>query len=250
MATILYSTEDIGDAYAPSLNAAFTQIFAESGIKPQVLAPVGGARTSAQEKALGGTDASDHVKKRAVDINNQRELRNWNQARFLAIMASFGWHNVTEQGTPFPTEPWHFANQSSTPTGGGSTPIDTDKEDEDMEIIVHVSDTSGKTTKIGQYYYVRDGVTPIVGPLTGTLTTFGQAYWINTVLAVPVKDVGGATFEAYVAELAKIVLTSSGAGTSDGFNSTDRATLNGINGHTDSAVGTVKIPTKVTGTLS
>lgn len=161
MANILFSTAQIGDAYAPSLNAAFQQIYEESGIKPVVLSPLGGERTIAQEKSVGGTGASDHVKKRAVDINNQRQLRNWNQTRFLAIMAQHGWHNVTEAGTPFQNEPWHFANQSSTPAGGNVNPINNETSELMSFKLAYVTDNNGNLYTLfdlvhGRYDQTRD----------------------------------------------------------------------------------------------
>lgn len=121
---ILYNpTVQIGDNYGPSLNAAFAQLRTESGIIPLVLAPYGGTRTPAQETAIHGPADSDHVKQRAVDINNQRIIRNWNEPRFLIIMSAHGWYNMTVTGQPFPTEPWHFATHSTTPTDTHVQPL-------------------------------------------------------------------------------------------------------------------------------
>lgn len=127
MAIIVFNSEDIGDAYAPSINAAFSELFQASGVVPRVLSPYGGFRTIAQQRAIspGVTNpaSSDHVKGRAVDINNHRTFRNWNTSRFLAILGKYGWRNVQISGAPFPTEPWHFANQSSNPQGSAGVPL-------------------------------------------------------------------------------------------------------------------------------
>lgn len=142
MATILFNAEDIGDAYAPSLNAAFRELYLASGQAPRVKAPLGGKRTLAQALAVPGAAGrnSDHFKGRAVDIDNQRWFRNWNETRFLAILAKYGWHNVQINGRPFPSEPWHFANQSTIPQGssgiplGSSGPISIRTETENVEL--------------------------------------------------------------------------------------------------------------------
>lgn len=117
MATILFNGEDIGDAYAPSLNAAFRELYLASGRAPLVKSPLGGRRTLWQAIRLGTGSRSDHYKGRAVDIDNQRWFRNWNEPRFLGILAKHGWRNVQINGDPFPREPWHFANQSAHPAG-------------------------------------------------------------------------------------------------------------------------------------
>jgi hypothetical protein len=117
MATILFNGEDIGDAYAPSLNAAFRELYLAAGRPPIVKSPLGGKRTLWEAIKLGTGARSDHYKGRAVDIDNQRWFRNWNEARFISILAKYGWRNVQIDGRPFPLEPWHFANQSSRPAG-------------------------------------------------------------------------------------------------------------------------------------
>jgi hypothetical protein len=117
MAVILFNGEDIGDAYAPSINAAFRELYLASGMAPRVKSPLGGRRTLAQAIKLGTGARSDHYKGRAVDIDNQRWFRNWNEARFISILAKYGWRNVQIDGRPFPLEPWHFANQSTRPAG-------------------------------------------------------------------------------------------------------------------------------------
>jgi len=186
MATIIYSTEDIGDAYAPSLNAALEEIHAASGIIPSVLSPLGGLRTLAQELALHGSPQSDHVKGRAVDINNQRQLRNWNEPKFLAILAAHGWHNIQIDGAPFPAEPWHFANHSTVPASEGSHPIppQSTQEDNAMYAFSYTSATAGVCTFIAAPgLYVKGcaatepaalGI-PVHGPLT--LSDLNAAMW-------------------------------------------------------------------------
>lgn len=196
MAAIVYSTAQIGDAYAPSLNAAFTQIYQESGIKPIVLSPLGGERTLAQEKSVGGTAASDHVKKRAVDIDNQRQLRNWNQARFLAIMAFWGWRNVTEGGTPFTKEPWHFANQSSQPAGGGAVPINTEQKVLDMIGLVYADQGAPKSVGTAIWFFpdTQIGYYPNADEISafqqqgGKFTNYNDAMWTATVGRLKIID--------------------------------------------------------------
>lgn len=128
LAPILFNGETIGAAYAPSLNAAFAELYELSGIKPEVRAPYGGARTADEQRQINpGQTVSDHVKERAVDIWNHQLIRNRiGSARFVAVLASRGWRNVQINGAPFPDEPWHFANQSSTPQGGNATVIEAD----------------------------------------------------------------------------------------------------------------------------
>lgn len=152
LAPILYSNATISGRHAPSLNAAFKELFAASRIKPQVLntaesiaaglTPVsGGSRTLAESILAGSGAASDHYENNAAghaaaDINNQRDLRNaLGDDRFEAILAGHGWHNIQIDGSPFPTEPWHFANHDATPQTAGldSTPFDNAEED-DMKI--------------------------------------------------------------------------------------------------------------------
>jgi hypothetical protein len=142
MATIWGSSEDIGDAYAPSLNAALQQLSRESGTRPVVLSPYGGLRTLAQQRAISpgvaNPASSDHVKGRGVDISNYAAIqRVIGLTRFKAVMAEFGWRNIQIDGKPFPSEPWHYANHSTTPAGSGgvalpgTTPT-PDWQDEDM----------------------------------------------------------------------------------------------------------------------
>lgn len=127
MSTILYNTENIGDAYAPSLNAAFEEIYQASGVKPRVIAPYGAASSPAIDRAhgiKGRGPNSDHYKARAVDIANYAWIERVIGRRELqAILARHGWDNVQSNGDPFPTEPWHFANRSVRPQGGTATPL-------------------------------------------------------------------------------------------------------------------------------
>ncbi len=107
---------------ADSLNAAFLEIYQVSGIKPRVLRTDGGARTKLQcdRRGLSWT-ISDHWEgawiergRAAVDIDNQREIRNKiGDAKFESIMRNHGWENVTVTGDDFPQEPWHFATRKS-----------------------------------------------------------------------------------------------------------------------------------------
>lgn len=114
-------------AYAPSWLAAVRDLTAAFGFAPRITVtngePIGAYRTRAQQQAVSpGTspDLSDHCKGRAVDITNQRAFRTRDQARFLRILADHGWKNVNTSGHSFPSEPWHFANQSATPAGAGT----------------------------------------------------------------------------------------------------------------------------------
>lgn len=80
--------------------------------------------------------------------------------------------------------------------GLGTTPLEDPMESR----LLNVTDTSGKTVKKGEYYYHRDGVTPIAGPISGAadITKFGGVYWLHTVMGVPITAIGGATLEAYM----------------------------------------------------
>ena len=159
LATIIYNTETIGAAYAPSLNAAFKELYRLSGIKPVVRAPYGGSRTLAEQRIISpGQTTSDHLKQRGVDIWNHQAIRNRiGNAKFIAVLWLFGWKNVQVNGAPFPSEPWHFANQSSTPQNGTtrpfpntpstpkppSTPTPVEEEDEMKNLLLHYTDTKG-----------------------------------------------------------------------------------------------------------
>lgn len=112
---IVYSNEDIGDAYGPSLNMALRQIHAESGIVPVTRSPYGGGRTPAQQQEINpGQYNSDHVKKRGHDLWNFEQIdARIGRARRFAIMARWGWKHVQVNGEPFALgiEDWHTANQ-------------------------------------------------------------------------------------------------------------------------------------------
>lgn len=123
------STETVAAKYAYSINAALMQLERESGIKPVVRAPLGGARTKAECNSLGTPwNVSDHyeaaVNRAAIDLWNWSEYANWNRKRFTAIMNAHGWYNVQVNGRPFPTEPWHWANHSATPLALQISPIE------------------------------------------------------------------------------------------------------------------------------
>jgi len=157
---IIYSADDprnggvaetIREDAAPSLNAAFAQIHAESGIKPIVLRDYGGARTEAQQAhlvSIGESDTmnSDHREDAlpghaAADIDNQVKLRAWNEGRFVQIMADHGWHNMTNTGAPFPKEPWHFATHNPITTASTNVhPLL--KGLPDMELVRNISDAT------------------------------------------------------------------------------------------------------------
>lgn len=143
LAPIINSSESIALAYAPSLNAAFVELWQHFGFWPEVREPLGGARTYAEQLQLVREDSrntmsSDHLKGRAVDIWNHQRFRNAGVSAFIQILAAHGWRNVQVNGRPFPSEPWHFANQSATPAGGMAIPIQTKpgkqprEEDDDM----------------------------------------------------------------------------------------------------------------------
>lgn len=138
LAPIIYNSETISARHAPSLNAAFKELFEASGIKPRVLTPDGGARTKEECIALGlDWRLSDHYEdspkgRAAIDLDNQRTFRNWNEPLFLAIMAKHGWHNIQINGLPFPSEPWHFANHDASPQQAGTPGRPLEKEEDPM----------------------------------------------------------------------------------------------------------------------
>jgi len=150
LAPIVYNVETIGAIYAPSLNGAFKELYRLSGIKPRVLAPYGGYRTLAdQQKINPNQTVSDHLLGRAVDIDNQGAIRTKiGSSLFVSTLRKFGWRNVQVNGALFPSEPWHFANQSSVPAGSGGTPLPvtpstplTDRKD--MTTVYHRPASSG-----------------------------------------------------------------------------------------------------------
>lgn len=129
MAIIANTSEDIGDAYVTSINAAFAELKARSGIQPKVLSPYGGRRTLAEQKyispAVSNPASSDHPKGRAVDIDNQRTLRNAiSSATFEGILANHGWRNIDLSGHAFPSEPWHFANHGTGSAAAGEGTVE------------------------------------------------------------------------------------------------------------------------------
>lgn len=112
-------SETINARHAPSIEAAFKELYKASGIVP-IVSQGGGSRTLAEAIAVGTGAASDHYQdnakgRAAVDINNQRTFRNWNEPVFEATLAKWGWRNITIDGVPFPSEPWHFANHDIIP---------------------------------------------------------------------------------------------------------------------------------------
>lgn len=113
MATIVYSSEDIGSAYQASLNAALRQVYAESGIVPITRSPYGGLRTYTQQQQINpGQFTSDHVKGRAHDLWNWQHIASKiGLARLHAIFARWGWKHIQVNGVPFPAgvEEWHHA---------------------------------------------------------------------------------------------------------------------------------------------
>jgi hypothetical protein len=149
LAPILYSNATVSAPHAPSINAAFKELYDLCGIKPQVLNAAeseaagfgyisGGSRDLAQSNAAGTGAASDHFESNAehhaaVDINNQRAFRNaLGDAVFEGVLAKHGWHNITIDGAPFPTEPWHFANHDAVPQRASldTTTFDNTEEEE------------------------------------------------------------------------------------------------------------------------
>jgi hypothetical protein len=149
-AAIVHSTETINAIFQPSLNRAFTELHRRTGIWAEVRSPNGGGRTKAQCLALGlSWTVSDHYEghpdRAAVDI--------WNHPAFprnvlVEVMRAEGWENVTVSGTPFPSEPWHFANNTHTRHIGTpdhaepSAPAPTQMEDT-MRLFV-IKDATGK----------------------------------------------------------------------------------------------------------
>lgn len=102
--------------YAGSFNAAAKELQQAFGFAPRILSPFGGYRTAAEQRNISPAtpaSVSDHTKGRGVDISNQRQFRNVNEKLFLEILAKHGWKNVDSAGRPFPSEPWHFANQNN-----------------------------------------------------------------------------------------------------------------------------------------
>ncbi len=158
---IIYSAETIGDAYAPSLNAAFAQLRAASGITPVVLRPYGGDRTLAEQRAISPAvrdpSTSDHVKGRAVDIDNHRALRNKLGGWFELILASHGWRNIDLSGRPFPSEPWHFASRTPAAAGGNPQPLPEPKDNDMIERRLLRQEGT-----IGVYKQVNNTLTPVI----------------------------------------------------------------------------------------
>lgn len=137
---IINSAETISSDFEQSINACFTKLYTLFGFWPRVLPPVGGDRTEAQQAHLvaiheSDTMNSDHRIDRegraAVDIDNQEDFRHANEKLFLDTLAEFGWHNMTNDGAPFPTEGWHFAKHGISTAGENSSPIDN-KGDTEM----------------------------------------------------------------------------------------------------------------------
>lgn len=152
LAPITHSKETIGAEHAESLNAAFAEIFGLCDFWPVVLTPYGGARTVAEQEKINPNISpllSDHVKRRAVDINNQRAIRNKiGSIKFEAIMAKHGWHNMQVNGKPFPLEPWHFATHAAGHLPNPKPPIHTiENEDPMTDSIYYVSDAKAKSVK-------------------------------------------------------------------------------------------------------
>lgn len=142
LAPIIYNTESISARHAPSLNAAFKELFDLSGIRPRVLSPDGGARTKEECIALGlDWSLSDHYEdspkgRAAFDLDNQRTFRNWNGPLFVATLAKYGWRNIQINGQPFPSEPWHFANHDITPAGSTGAPFPNTESETDMALFL------------------------------------------------------------------------------------------------------------------
>lgn len=145
LAPIINSSETISADAAPSINRVFTKLHASFGFWPRVLTPYGGARTKADQAHLVATKQSDTMNsdhredatgRAAVDIDNQEDFRHANQELFVNMLAAEGWHNITNEGEPFPTEPWHFAKHGIAPASDDSTLIinSNKKGNEDMEI--------------------------------------------------------------------------------------------------------------------
>lgn len=116
------------------------------GLGMRVLTPSGGGRTPAQQQAMfdaGQTDTrpanSDHVKYRAIDIDNQRTFRNANEAKFLAILKAWGWRQTVSD------EPWHFVNDEKNRTA----PVDPNPRYQ----VYYCTDGIGK----GWWYVVGNG---------------------------------------------------------------------------------------------
>lgn len=145
---IIYNNATINARFSAAINGAFKELFAASGIRPVVYAGwetsdgiPGGSRTLLEAIRAGSGPRSNHYENNpyaAVDINNQRQFRNWDEGRFLAILAKWGFHNVQINGAPFPSEPWHFANQSDNPisqAGEIGEPIGDDMSAEDVATL-------------------------------------------------------------------------------------------------------------------
>lgn len=140
--------------YAPSWFAATAELEKAFGFAPIITVtngdPVGAYRTADEQRRVSpGTSPnySDHCKGRAVDITNQRTFRNRDQTRFLNILSDHGWRNVNTSGHAFPSEPWHFANQSATPSGAGTLITETEY---DMRAI---REPGGGITLVGETTY-------------------------------------------------------------------------------------------------
>lgn len=137
LAYLYKCAEQIGSVYAPSANAAMRELESVSGVTVRVKAPLGGARTKAECNALGTSwTISDHWegRGRALDVDNRGDITSGIARRrgitfnaavtvYYQIWAKWGWHNITTDGQPFPSEPWHLANHSTQPAGSSGGAI-------------------------------------------------------------------------------------------------------------------------------
>jgi hypothetical protein len=56
----------------------------------------------------GALPGGDHEKGRALDIRNWKQFVERDAIAFYRILASNGWRNITSDGKPFRSEPWHW----------------------------------------------------------------------------------------------------------------------------------------------
>lgn len=233
LAPIIYNAETISARHAPSLNAAFQELYQASGIYPIVQTPDGGARTKAECIALGlDWSLSDHYEdspkgRAAVDIWNQRAFRNAiGDARFEGILAKWGWRNIQINGAPFPSEPWHFANHDPAPIIPASLhtePISSTEQEIDMTQLNYLAliDDKGKRIKYGIFGQTIPGGCEITtdvltaqayGDLAGTRVYDPENGWPVRVGA-PLKDIKQAEWDALIvvsARLAKAYAVANG----------------------------------------
>lgn len=168
LVTIPGTIATVREGHATTLFAAFADLKKVTGVQPMVLAKSqtedgisGGSRTLAEAIKAGTGKSSDHYEdnalgRSAVDIDNQLYFRNVIGTAFEAILGKYGWHNMTIDGAPFPSEPWHFA------THDPESPYPP-TEDDDMMIFWNCTVTSKDGQFVaGKRYAQASPVSPVL----------------------------------------------------------------------------------------